>query len=43
VAGLDLNMSAKEMRQRIGSSKKKDPRIDENMDMKKKHEIIKNL
>eukprot|EP00092_Neocalanus_flemingeri_P015978 GFUD01017296.1.p1 GENE.GFUD01017296.1~~GFUD01017296.1.p1 ORF type:complete len:267 (-),score=93.15 GFUD01017296.1:9-809(-) len=43
VAGLNLNMSAKEMRQRVGSSKKTDPRIDDPIDLKKKYELINNL
>ncbi len=41
--GLDLNLTAKEMRMRIGSKKKKDPRRDERMDMRKKFEIIQTL
>ena len=43
VAGLDLNITAKEMRERIGSRKKKDPRKDNRMDFRKKHEIIQTL
>jgi len=43
VAGLNLNMTAKQMRQKIGSLKKRDPRVDDTIDIKKKHEIIKNL
>ena len=34
LAGLNLNMSAKEMRARIGSKKKRDPRKDDRMDFK---------
>merc|ERR1712013_295449 len=43
VAGLHLNMTAKQMREKIGSLKKRDPRVDDAIDIKKKHEIIKNL
>jgi hypothetical protein len=43
VDGLNLNMTAKEMRQRVVSSKKTDPRVDDHIDLKKKHEILKNL
>merc|ERR1711892_1060925 len=42
VAGLHLNMSAKEMRQRVGSVKKTDPRV-EHIDLKEKHKIINSL
>jgi len=41
--GLNLNMTAKEMRERIGSRKKRDPRKDERMDFRKKYEIIQTL
>jgi len=43
VDGLDLNITAKEMRERIGSRKKRDPRKDNRMDFRKKHEIIQTL
>ena len=43
VAGLNLNMTAKQMREKIGSMRKRDPRVEDNIDMKKKHDIIKNL
>jgi len=42
VAGLHLNMSAKEMRQRVGSFKKADPR-GKAIDFQAKYEIINNL
>ena len=42
VAGLHLNMSAKEMRERVGSVKKTDPRV-EHIDLKEKHKIINSL
>lgn len=41
--GLNLNMSAAEMRERIGSRKKRDPRKDDRMDFKTKHDIILSL
>ncbi|XP_023338949.1 mediator of RNA polymerase II transcription subunit 15 [Eurytemora carolleeae] len=41
--GLDLPMTAREMRERIASMKKKDKRVEERMDFKKKYEIIKTL
>lgn len=42
VAGLRLNLTAAEMRARVSSHKKKDPRQDK-VDIKKKAEMIKNL
>lgn len=42
-AGLNLNMTAAEMRQRIGSKKKRDPRKDDRMDFMQKYKIIKDL
>lgn len=41
--GLDLNMTAAEMRERIGSKKKRDPRKDKSLDFRKKYEIIQTL
>ena len=41
--GLNLNMTAAEMRMRIGSRKKRDPRKDDRMDFRKKFEIIDDL
>lgn len=43
LAGLNLNMSAKEMRARIGSKKKRDPRKDDRMDFKEKFDILDSL
>lgn len=43
LAGLNLNMSAKEMRARIGSKKKRDPRKDDRMDFKEKFDILDGL
>jgi hypothetical protein len=43
LGGLNLNMSAKEMRERIGSKKKRDPRKDDRMDFREKFEIIDSL
>ena len=43
LSGLDLNMSAKEMRERIGSKKKKDARKENSMDFTKKLQIIQSL
>merc|ERR1711953_29724 len=40
--GLSLNLSAREMRERIGSKKKADPRK-EKLDMRKKYDIIQTL
>merc|ERR1719419_536733 len=40
MSGLNLNMTAKEMRERIGSKKKKDIRKENSMDFMRKHEII---
>jgi len=40
---LNLNMSAKEMREMICAKKKRDPRKDSRMDFKKKYEIIQTL
>ena len=37
---LDLTMTAKEMRERILSRKKKDPRKDDRMDMRKRVEMV---
>jgi len=42
VAGLNLNMTAAEMRAMVSSRKKKDPRV-EKIEMKKKAEMIQNL
>lgn len=42
VAGLQLNITAKEMREKVSGYKKTDPRS-EKIDFKKKREIIKNL
>jgi len=41
--GLDLPLTAKEMRERIVSKKKRDPRRDDRMDFRKKYEIIQTL
>merc|ERR1719315_68712 len=42
--GLNLNMTAKEMREMIGSKKKRDPRRDDSrLDFHKKYEIIQTL
>ena len=41
--GLNLNMTAKEMREMIGSKKKRDPRRDDRIDFHKKYEIIQTL
>jgi len=41
--GLDLPLTAKEMRERIVSKKKRDPRRDDRMDFRKKFEIIQTL
>ena len=42
--GLNLNMTAKEMRERLGSQKKRDPRRDSKPhDMRKKFEMIQAL
>ena len=41
--GLNLNMTAREMRQRIGSKKKKDPRKEDRMDFKTKYEMVQAL
>ena len=41
-SGLNLNMSASEMRAYLASRKKADPRK-ETMDLKKKYEIIQNM
>ncbi len=43
MGGLNLNMSAKEMRERIGSRKKRDPRRDDRMDFRQKFDIIDSL
>ena len=40
--GLNLSLTAREMRERIGSRKKSDPRR-EKLDMRKKYEIIQTL
>ena len=40
---LNLNMTAAEMRERIGSKKKRDPRKDKTLDFRKKYEIIQTL
>ena len=40
--GLNLSLTAREMRERIGSKKKADPRRDK-LDMRKKYEIIQTL
>ena len=40
--GLNLSLTAREMRERIGSKKKTDPRRDK-LDMRKKYEIIQTL
>lgn len=41
--GLNLNMTAQEMRELIGSKKKRDPRREEKLDFHKKYEIIQTL
>jgi len=41
--GLDLPCTAAEMKQRINSKKKKDPRKDNRMDFNRKHQIIQSL
>ena len=41
--GLNLSMTAKEMRNMLASRRKKDPRIDDRMDFRRKHEIIQTL
>lgn len=41
-SGLNLNMSAAEMRAKLASKKKADPRR-ETVDLKKKYEIIQNM
>ena len=41
--GLNLNMTAAEMRARIGSKKKRDPRKEDRLDFKRKYEIIQTL
>ena len=41
--GLNLNMTAREMRERIGSKKKKDPRKEDRMDFRTKYEMIQAL
>jgi hypothetical protein len=41
--GLNLNMTAAEMREKIGSKKKRDPRKDKSLDFRKKYEIIQTL
>lgn len=41
--GLDLPLTAREMRERIVSKKKKDPRREDRMDFRKKFEIIQTL
>jgi hypothetical protein len=40
---LNLNMTAAEMRERISSKKKWDPRKDKSLDFRKKYEIIQTL
>jgi len=42
VAGLNLNMTAREMRMRLGSVKKTDPRINQ-MDLREKYEMVNSL
>merc|ERR1712037_713904 len=42
-ATLNLSMTAKEMRNMPASRRKKDPRIDDRMDFRRKHEIIQTL
>ena len=42
VAGLHLNMTAREMRQRVGSVKKTDPRIS-HIDLREKYKMINSL
>merc|ERR1712037_1002035 len=42
-ATLNLSMTAKEMRNMLASRRKKDPRIDDRMDFRRKHEIIQTL
>ena len=41
--GPNLSMTAKEMRNMLASRRKKDPRIDDRMDFRRKHEIIQTL
>ena len=41
--GLNLNMTAAEMRERIGSKKKRDPRKEDRLDFQKKYDIIQTL
>ena len=41
--GLNLNMTAREMRERIGSKKKKDPRKEDRMDFRTKYEMVQAL
>lgn len=41
--GLNLNMTAAEMRERIGSKKKRDPRKEDRMDFRTKYEMIQAL
>lgn len=41
--GLNLNMSAAEMRAVLARKKKVDPRKDSNLDLRKKYEIIQNM
>ena len=41
--GLNLNMTAREMRERIGSKKKRDPRKENRMDFRTKYEMIQAL
>merc|ERR1712130_944569 len=41
--GLNLSMTAKEMRNMLASRRKKDPRIDDRTDFRRKHEIIQTL
>ena len=41
--GLNLNMTAREMRERIGSKKKKDPRKEDRIDFRTKYEMIQAL
>jgi len=41
--GLNLNMTAAEMRERIGSKKKRDPRREDRMDFRQKYDMIQAL
>ena len=41
--GLNLNMTAAEMRERIGSKKKRDPRKEDRMDFRTKYDMIQAL